>query len=252
MKAEVKGSTLPVLEIQLDPGESLVSNHGELAWMSPGIQMTQTTSTGGGGGGLKAGLKRAVGGGGIFMTQFSAPQGGFITFATHLPGTIMPIEVTPQMGYIVHKGGWVCGTDGIVPSMAFQQSLGAGIFGGEGFVLQKLDGQGQAWIELAGEVTNYQLAQGQSLLVHPGHIGMFEQTVQFSMTTVPGIKNKIFGGAGIFLVNLTGPGQVWLQSLTLPGLAGAIEPYLPQQQASGTAGGAVAGGVIGGLLGGRR
>ena len=251
MKAEVKGTTLPILEVQFDPGDSLISNHGELAWMSPGIQMTQTTSTAGGGGGFKAGLKRAVGGGGIFMTRFDAPQGGFITFATHLPGAIFPIQVTPQMGYVVHKHGWVCGTDGIVPSMAFQQSLGAGIFGGEGFILQKLDGQGDAWIELSGEVTTYQLAAGQTLLVHPGHIGMFEQTVQFTMTTVPGIKNKIFGGAGIFLVNLTGPGQIWLQSLTVPGLAGAIEPYLPQQTGSSTASGGIAGGIVGGILGNR-
>jgi uncharacterized protein (TIGR00266 family) len=251
MKAEIKGSILPILECELAPGDVLVSHHGELAWMSPGIGMTQTTSAGGSGGFMK-GLKRAVGGGGVFLTEFSAPQGGFITFATRLPGTIMPVEISPAKGYTVHRSGWICGTQGITPTVAFQKTLGAGIFGGEGFVLQRLEGQGQAWIELSGEVTDYQLAPGQTLLVHPGHIGMFEDSVQFTMTTVPGIKNKLFGGAGFFLVQLTGPGQVWLQSLTLPGLADALEPYLPQQNASNAGKTGVVGGIIGGVLGGDR
>lgn len=249
MKTDVRGTTLPVLEVQLDPGESLISDHGELAWMSPTVQMSQRTSTGGKSG-FMAGLKRMAGGAGIFLTEYAAAgPDARVTFATHLPGAIMPVEIGPGNGYVVHRGGWVCGTPGVNPSVALQQSLGGALFGGEGFVLQRLEGQGTAWIELSGEITTYDLAAGQSLLVHPGHIGLFHESVQFTITTVPGIRNKLFGGDGIFLVALTGPGHVWLQSLTLPGLAAALAPYLPQRTETVNAGqSAGIAGIVGGLL----
>ena len=247
MRAEVKGTTLPILEVQLDPGEAVVSDHGELAWMAPTIQMTQKTSTGGKGG-LMAGLKRVAGGASIFLTEYVAAGGaGSVTFATHLPGAILPVEIASDRGMIVHRSGWICGTPGITPTVALQQTLGGAIFGGEGFILQRLEGQGQAWIELAGEVTTYQLAPGEVLLAHPGHIGMFEQSVSFTITTVPGIKNKLFGGDGIFLVRLSGPGQVWLQSLTLPGLAHSLSPYLPRNDNDGSSGRGL-GGIVGNIL----
>jgi uncharacterized protein (AIM24 family) len=138
VKAQVKGTTLPILEVQLDPGEAVVSDHGELAWMSPTIQMTQKTSTGGKGG-LMAGLKRVAGGAGIFLTEYLAAGGaGAVTFATHLPGTILPVEIAPDRAMIVHRSGWICGTPGISPTVAFQQNFGGAIFGGEGFILQRL------------------------------------------------------------------------------------------------------------------
>ena len=248
MRAEVKGTTLPVLEVQLDPGEALVSDHGELAWMSPSMQMTQKTSTGGKGG-LLAGLKRVAGGASIFLTEYAATgPGATITFATHLPGTILPVQISPGHGYIVHRSGWVCGTPQITPSVALQQTLGGAIFGGEGFILQRLEGEGAAWIELSGEMTTYTLAPNETLLAHPGHVGLFEETVQFSITTVPGIKNKLFGGDGFFLVRLTGPGQIWLQSLTLPGLASAISHYLPSQQAAAPNRGGGIASMVGNIL----
>ncbi|HUZ44597.1 MAG TPA: TIGR00266 family protein [Acidimicrobiales bacterium] len=247
MQAEVKGTTLPVLEVSLEPGESVVSDHGELAWMSPTIQMTQKTSTGGKGG-LMAGLKRVAGGASIFLTEYLAAAGpGRVTFATHLPGAILPVDIEAGKNMIVHRSGWVCGTPGISPTVALQQSMGGAIFGGEGFILQRLEGSGRAWIELSGEVTDYQLEAGEVLLAHPGHIGMFDQSVQFSITTVPGIKNKIFGGDGIFLVRLSGPGHVWLQSLTLPGLAASLAPYLPDNSNS-SSGGRGLGGIMGNIL----
>ena len=247
MKAEVKGTTLPILEISLDPGEAVVSDHGELAWMAPTIQMTQKTSTGGKGG-LMAGLKRVAGGASIFLTEYLAAGGaGSVTFATHLPGAILPVDIAPDRAMIVHRSGWICGTPGVTPTVAFQQTFGGAIFGGEGFILQRLEGQGQSWIELSGEVTTYQLGAGEVLLAHPGHIGMFDQSVSFTITTVPGIKNKIFGGDGIFLVRLTGPGQVWLQSLTLPGLANALRPYLPTAE-NNQSGGRGLGGIVGNIL----
>ncbi|MGK4579318.1 TIGR00266 family protein [Kitasatospora sp. HPMI-4] len=250
MQAVVKGSTMPVLEIQLNQGEKVISHHGELSWMSANLHMSQTTNTGGpGGGGLLNTLKRAVSGGGIFLTQYEAQNGpAMVAFAAKVPGHILPVDVTPGRSVMVHRHGWICGTPGITPTVALQQSFRGGLWGGEGFVLQKLQGQGRAWIELSGELTEYSLAPGQTMLVHPGHVGMFDESVQFSITRVPGIANKIFGGDGLFLVALTGPGRIWLQSMPLSGLAHALEPYLARDGAVAGAEGAGIGGIVGGML----
>jgi uncharacterized protein (AIM24 family) len=246
MQAEIKGSTMPILEVQLGQGEELVSAHGELAWMTPSIQMSQTTRTGPGGGGFMQGLKRVVGGGGLFLTRYAGP--GQITFAAKVPGHIVPVDINPGSAYFVHKHGWLCGTAGITPGVGLQQSFRGGLWGGDGFVLQKLEGHGRAWIELSGELTTYQLPPGQSLLVHPGHVGMFQGTVQFQITRVPGIANKVFGADGFHLVALTGPGQVWLQSMPLANLAHALQPYIaPAGDGRAAEAGAV-GGIIGDML----
>lgn len=248
MDAEVKGTTLPVLELVLQPGEAVVSTHGELSWMSANVQLSQTASTGGGGG-FMAGLKRVVGGGGLFLTRYEATAGpGMLAFASKLPGRIFPVDITPGQGYLVHRHGWVCGTPGITPTIGLQQTFRGGMWGGDGFILQRLEGEGRAWIELSGELTTYDLAAGQSLLVHPGHVGMFEDRVTFAMTRLPGIANKVFGGDGFHLVALTGPGKIWLQSMPLPVLAHALAEYLGDDRHSG-AGDAAAGGVVGGVLG---
>lgn len=253
MQAEVKGSTLPVLEMILDPGESIISNHGELSWMTANMQMTQTTNSGGpgagGGGGFMAGLKRVVSGGSIFLTHYQPSGGpGMVAFAAKMPGRIFPLEVTDGHGYLVHRHGWVCGTPGIVPTIGFQQGLGGALFGGEGFILQKLEGQGTAWVELSGEITTYDLAAGQTLLVHPGHVGAFQDTVSFQVTRVQGIANRYFGADGHWLVVLTGPGKAWLQSMPLPMLAAALRPFLGESSAKDAAAGGIAGGVIGNIL----
>ena len=234
MQANIKGTTMPVLEFLLNPGESVISPHGELSWMSPNVQMSQTTNSGGARG-FMAGLKRVAGGGGLFMTRYDATGGGtaLLCFASKVPGHIMPVDVQPHLPMIVHRHGWVASTPGVSATVAFQKTFSRSLFGGEGFVLQRLDGQGRAWIELSGELSHYTLGHGQQMLVHPGHIGMFEASVQFTMTTVPGIRNKVFGGDGLFLVALTGPGQIWLQSMPLPNLAHALEPYLPQPNGNG-------------------
>jgi uncharacterized protein (AIM24 family) len=242
MQAEIKGSTMPILEVSLQQGEYVVTPHGELAWMTTSIQMSQTMNSGGGGGGLMSGLKRMMGGGGLFLTRYDGP--GTIGFAAKVPGHIVPVDISSGHSYLVHRHGWMCGTPGITPSVALQQSFRGGLYGGEGFMLQKLDGEGRAWVELGGEVTSYDLAPGQTVLVHPGHIGMFGGTVQFSITRIQGIRNMMFGGDGLHLVALTGPGRVWLQSMPLPMLAHALAPYL-----GGGATESVAGGVAGGALG---
>ncbi|MGI9008924.1 MAG: AIM24 family protein [Streptosporangiaceae bacterium] len=245
MQAEIKGSTMPILEVSLQQGEYVVTPHGELAWMTTSIQMSQTMNSGGGGaGGLMGGLKRMMGGGGLFLTRYDGP--GSITFAAKLPGHIVPVDLSGGHSYLVHRHGWLCGTPGITPSVGLQQSFRGGLFGGEGFVLQKLDGQGRAWVELSGEVTSYDLPAGQTVLVHPGHIGMFQATVQFSITRMRGIANMMFGGDGLHLVALTGPGRVWLQSMPVAMLAHALAPYLGGAQSTADS---VAGGAAGGVLG---
>lgn len=248
MQENIKGSTMPVLELQLGPGEAVITPHGELSWMTPNIAMTQTTGTGGQGGFMNT-LKRAAGGGGIFMTQYLAQNGpGMVAFATKVPGHIVPIDIQQGRTMLVHRHGWLASTPGVNVSVALQQSIRSGLFGGDGFRLQRLEGQGRAWIELSGELTRYTLGPGQTMLVHPGHVGMFDQTVQFTMTTVPGIRNKIFGGDGFLLVALTGPGEIWLQSMPLPNLAHALMPYIGVESgAAGGEGGAV-GAIVGGLL----
>ncbi len=248
MQVDIKGTTMPLLEMMLDSGESIISTHGELSWMSPNVQLTQTTSTGGQKG-IMSGLKRAVGGGGLFLTKYEAQGGpGMVAFSAKLPGQIFELAIGPGQGYLVHRHGWVCGTDGVVPTIGMQQSFRGGMYGGDGFILQRLEGQGRAWVELSGEITTYELAEGQSLLVHPGHVGLFEDVVNFSITRLSGIKNMAFGGDGLHLVSLTGPGRVWLQSMTVAILAQAIEPYLPRGDDHPAADAGI-GGVLGGIIG---
>jgi uncharacterized protein (TIGR00266 family) len=250
MRDHIHGTTMPVLDIMLNPGESICAEAGELSWMSAGITMN-TTTQGAGGGGMMGALKRSFSGGSLFMTTYTATnQPGTVSFATHLPGQILPVDVLPQQGhgFMAHRHSYLCGTDGVSLTIGFQQRLGAGLFGGEGFTLQRINGQGRAWVQLSGEIVTYTLQPGQTILVHPGHVGMFQESVQFTITTIKGIKNKLFGGDGLFLAQLTGPGQIWLQSLPVSRLAHALQPYLATtSEKSSTAG--LAAGIAGGMFG---
>ncbi len=256
MQSLISGNLLPVLELALEPGEVVVAPPGELAWMTPNMGMNTTTATAGSSG-LWGAITRAVSGGGLFMSEFT-PNGGTggVAFTPKVPGQILPVEVADGRGYMVHRHGFLCGTQGVVLTAALQRSLGAGIFGGEGFVLQHIGGICQAWVALGGEIVNPELAAGETLLVHPGHVGMFEDSVTFDITTIPGIKNALFGGDGLFLVRLTGPGRVWLQTMTVPTLAHALAPYMPRGgEASSTSSDPatnVAGSVMRGIFGGDR
>jgi len=225
----ILGTTLPALEIRLQAGESILADSGELSWMTDSINL-KTSTQGGGGKGLFGAIKRVVGGGTLFLTEYSANgRPGAVTFATKMPGSILPINIEPGNGYMVHRHGFLAGTTGVQITAGFQKTLGAGIFGGEGFVLQKLSGQAHAWIGLSGEVVIVDLAPGETLRAHPGHVGMFQERVSFDITMMKGISNAIFGGDGLFLAALTGPGRVWLQTLPLPNLAHALVPYLPSK-----------------------
>ena len=227
MQSRIVGTTLPVLEFILEPNESVISEAGELSWMSSSIQM-QTHTQFGGGGGFFGALKRVAGGGSLFMTEYRAMGArGEIAFATRVPGHIQPVQVGPGMEYLIHRHGFLCATSQVQLGVGFQQSLGAGVFGGDGFLLQKVTGQGACWIELSGELIVKDLAAGETLRVHPGHVGAFQSSVSFQITRIAGIKNMIFGGDGIFLAALTGPGRVWLQTLPISKLAHQLMQYMP-------------------------
>ena len=250
MQSRIIGTTMPVLEFILEPNDAIISEAGELSWMSANVQMTTHTQMGGGGGFFGA-LRRVAGGGSLFMTEYRAFGGpGEVAFATRVPGHIVPVEVNTGRELMIHRQGFLCATSQITLGVGFQQSLGAGIFGGDGFLLQRIGGAGVAWMELSGEVVTRDLRPGETIRVHPGHVGAFESTVSFQITTIPGIRNMIFGGDGLFLAQLTGPGKVWLQTLPITRLAHALQPYLPSGNQERTEGGVV-GGIIGSMLSGR-
>lgn len=248
MQSRITGTTMPVLELLLEPNEAIISEAGELSWMSNSIQMMTHTQMGGGGG-LFGALKRVAGGGSLFMTEYRAVgAAGEVAFATRVPGHIVPVEVNGGHQYFIHRHGFLCATSQVELGVGFQQSLGAGIFGGDGFRLQRVSGQGVAWLELSGELIVKDLAPGEMLRVHPGHVGAFQGTVSFQITRVPGIKNMIFGGDGIFLALLTGPGRVWLQTLPISKLAHQLMQYIPREQAQQTTEAGVVGGIVGTIL----
>jgi uncharacterized protein (TIGR00266 family) len=248
MRSKITGTTLPVLEVGLEPGDTIVAEPGEFSWMTENVQLKTTTMTAGAKG-LLGVLGRALSGGGLFMTEYTVPSGsGLIAFAAKVPGQIMQVDVEPGHGFMIHRNGFLCATQGVELSIGFQKSLGAGIFGGNGFVLQHLTGTCNAWVELGGEIVTYDLQPGEAIQVHPGHIGMFQDSVNFDMRFMRGITNALFGADGLFIAHLTGPGKVWLQTLTLPNLAHALQPYLGKEMVAQTAQAGVAGGVAGAVL----
>jgi uncharacterized protein (TIGR00266 family) len=231
MKPVIAGSTMPILEITLEPGESIVAEGGDVAWLTPGMDMDTSTAHGSGGqGGFLSGIKRVLGGAQLFLTRYTAPAGGRIAFAAQLPGTIREIAVDRDDQFLIQSGSYIASSSDVEVSVALQKKLGAGIFGGAGVVFQKLSGTGTAWVQLAGEITEYELAAGESLLIHPGHLAMFRAEMTLEFATVKGVKNKFFGDS-LFLAELHGPGHLWLQSMTPAKLAAAIEPYLPDRPA---------------------
>lgn len=228
MDHKIIGTTMPVLEVTLEPGESVVAEGGELSWMTSSIELHTAASGKAGAKGMFGAVKRAVAGGTLFMTEYSAVGApGLVAFATKVPGQIKPLELDGTQQYMVHRGGYLCGLPSVTLEIGFQQKLGAGFFGGEGFILQRVSGTGSAWIELDGEVVEYDLPAGEVLRVHPGHVGLFDGSVSFEIERVKGIKNMLFGADSLFLAKLTGPGKVFLQTLPLANLAAAIARYLP-------------------------
>ena len=246
MQERIHAAAMPVLSIHLEPGESVVAEVGEFSWMTDAIQMSTGPATGLADGPLIGALSPASGS--PLRTSTYTAQGGpgTIAFAAKLPGSILPVDTGPGTAYMVHRHGFLAGTPGIEISVGFQQSFRAGIFAGEGFVLQRIGGRGRAWAELSGQVFPHELAPGESLRVHPGHVGMFEMSVAFQVVRVPGITNRYFGGDAHYFAELSGPGTVWLQSMPLPQLAASLVPYLPAAQDRPEP---VESGLVGGIFG---
>jgi uncharacterized protein (TIGR00266 family) len=234
MDAVIRGTTMPVLEVHLTPGESVIAETGQLGWYDESLSI-ETTTVAAGGDGIWDAAKRTLGGGSFFMTRYeSTTEPGMVAFPARLPGKIVQVPLGPDRSYLIQRHGFLAGLEGAELTTAFDpKHAGSGAIGGFGFVLQRLEGTGHAWVELSGEISEYDLQPGQSLRVHPMHVGLIESSVEYEVATLPGMKNKLFGGDGWFLLKLTGPGKVWLQSLSLPMLAQALEPYLPKPSDSG-------------------
>jgi len=250
MDETIHGTVMPVLELTLSPGESIISEVGEFGWMTDAIKISTNTGGGMGGQGLKGMVKRAVSGASIMMSTYTAEGGvGAVSFAAKVPGHIVPIDVAPGAEYLVHRHGFMAATSGVELNLGFQQSFKGGIFGGMGLILQKISGTGRCFVDLSGEVLAFDLQAGQSMRVHPGHVGLFQASVTFQVVKVPGLMNRYMGDDGHHFAVMTGPGRIWLQSMPIAILAGALSPYLGDDHpaAAGAAGGAAAG-MLGDLL----
>lgn len=243
MQFNISGTTLQTVSIDLQAGETVYSQRNVMAWMTDNVQMNTTT-----GGGLFKAIARSFSGGGMFIIDYTAQGPARIAFASRFPGQILPFSLQAGESLVCRKETFLCAEKSIQLEMAFQQRLGAGLFGGEGFILQRVTGPGTVWLDLSGEVVTEDLAPGQRLLVHAGHVGIQTPSVQFSIQMVRGFRNILFGGEGLFLATVTGPGRVWLQSMPIMNLAEEIGKFLPQREVREAAGGGIVGGVIGSIL----
>ncbi len=243
MQYKISGTTMQIVDVTLNAGEQLYSQTNTMAWMSDNVRMDTHT-----GGGLMAGLKRSMSGGSLFITDFTAEGEARIAFAPRFPGTILPFELQAGQSLICRKETFLCAQKSVGLEIAWQQKMGAGFFGGAGFILQRVTGPGVVWLDLSGEVITEDLQPGQKLLVHAGHIGIHTPTMQFDIQMVKGFRNVLFGGEGLFLATLTGPGRAWLQSMPIMNLAEEIGHYLPQTSGESSSPGNLLGGVVGGLL----
>ncbi|MBE6741832.1 MAG: TIGR00266 family protein [Ruminococcaceae bacterium] len=228
MKYDIQGGNFPVVVCTLDSGETMITEGGGMSWMSPNMKM-ETTSNGGIGKMFGRMLTKES----LFQNRYTAQSGvGTIAFASSLPGEIMPIEIAPGSEYVAQKASFLASTAGVELSTFFQKKLGAGFFGGEGFIMQKLSGNGTAFIEIDGSAIKYNLQAGQQIIVDTGHVVLMSTTCKMDVQTIKGVKNVLFGGEGLFNTVVTGPGEVILQTMPVPKLAGALQPYIQVQSGS--------------------
>ena len=224
MKYEIKGGTLPVVICTLDRNETMITESGAMSWMSPNMEM-QTS-----GGGVGKMLGRMFSKESAFQNLYTArDREGLIAFASSFPGSIQAVEVTPSKPVIVQKSAFLASESGVELSVFFQKKIGTALFGGEGFVMQKLSGSGIAFLEIDGAAESYDLAAGQSMIVDTGYLAMMDATCSLDVQAVKGVKNVLFGGEGLFNTVVTGPGRIVLQTMPMSHFAGAISALLPQK-----------------------
>lgn len=221
MRYNIEGDSLPIVEVNLDPNETIVTQGGGMIWMSPNLKM-ETSS-----GGLGKAFSKMFSGESIFQNRYTAVGGpGFITLASSFPGSILKFDISPNAPIVVQKSGFLASSTGVELSIFFNKKFGAGLFGGEGFIMQKLSGQGIAFVEIDGYCKQYTLGSGQQLIVDTGNLAAMDATCSMSIQKVPGVKNMLLGGEGLFNTVVTGPGRVFLQSHPISTVAAAIRPFI--------------------------
>ena len=221
MRYEIKGGNFPVVICHLESGEQMVTEKGSMVWMSPNMQMETS------GGGLGKMFSKAFSGESMFQNIYTAKGAGMIAFGSSFPGQIKALEIAPSQEIILQKSAFLASEPGVELSIHFNKKLGAGLFGGEGFIMQRLSGRGMAFAEIDGELMEYELQPGQQIVVDTGNVAGFTAGVQMDIQQVPGLKNKLLGGEGLFNTVLTGPGRVWLQTMPISSVASSIRPYIP-------------------------
>lgn len=223
MEYKIIGNTIPAVEIGLNQGEMMFTQSGGMSWQSDGIEMSTNAR-----GGVLKGLGRMFSGESMFMAHYKALRdGASIAFASTVPGSIVPVQVGSSNGLILQKGAFLCAEDSVELETVFTKKLSAGFFGGEGFILQKLTGNGMAFLEIDGDIVQRDLKPGEVLKVDTGNIAAFAPTVGYEVETVKGMGNILFGGEGLFLTKLTGPGKVILQTMNFAEFAGTIAARIP-------------------------
>ena len=224
MRYNITGEPMPVVICDVEANESMITEKGSMVWMSPNMEM-QTSA-----GGLGKAFGRMFSGESMFQNVYTARGGpGMIAFASSFPGSIRAVDIDPQHPIVVQKSGFLASESGVDLSIFFQKMAGAGFFGGEGFIMQKLSGRGIAFLEIDGSAVEYDLAPGQQLIVDTGNLAMMDETCSIDIQSVKGVKNVLFGGEGMFNTVVTGPGHVVLQTMPLSAFAGSIASVLPSK-----------------------
>ena len=222
MRYQIQGETLPVVICELEGGETMITEGGGMAWMSPNMKMETSTN-----GGVGKAFGRMFSGEAMFQNNYTAVGGaGMIAFASSFPGSIRAFEISPGNEMVFQKSAFLAGEAGVDVSIFFNKKVGAGLFGGEGFIMQKFSGNGTVFAEFDGHVVEYELQAGQQIVVDTGHLAGMTASCKMEIRTVPGVKNMIFGGEGFFNTVVTGPGRIWLQTMPISNVAGVLRNYI--------------------------
>ena len=223
MRYTILGEPMPVVQCELEAGESMITERGSMVWMSPNMEMSTNAR-----GGFGKMLGRMFAGDSIFQNTYTARGGaGMIAFASSFPGSIRAIDITPDKPVVVQKCGFLASEQGVELSTFFQRKASSGFFAGEGFIMQKLSGHGTAFIEIDGHCVEYNLKPGQQIVVDTGNLAMCDASCSIDIQTVKGVGNALFGGEGFFNTVVTGPGRVVLQTMPASAVAAALAPYIP-------------------------
>ena len=223
MKYEIKGTPLPVVIFNLEDGEKLKTDKGAMSWMSPNMEMSTNA-----GGSVGKAFGRMFSGESMFQNVYTCKGGnGLFAAASSFPGEIIPVKISPTYSIVAQKSAFLASEEGVEMSVHFQKKAGAGFFGGEGFILQKFTGDGMVFLEIDGSIVEYELAEGQQLVIQTGNLAAMDATIGVEIKAIKGVGNALFGGEGFFNTVLTGPGKVWLQTIPKDVLAGAIAPFIP-------------------------